>query len=416
MPIDDKNIIIRPILATLIKYLPTDDILVIHGARQVGKTNILYSLERYLRQNSRPVYYLDLEDSRFREILDGGPDSFLNFLRQSGFLPQTIKAGEKFFVLLDEIQYLQNPSSFLKLIVDHHRYLKLIVSGSSSFAIKSKFKDSLVGRTLDFEVFPLSFKEFLTFKRREFQPAVFKAGASLSAKIQDELGELYQEYILYGGYPKIVLTADINLKEQYLQQIIDTYIRKDIKDLADIKETDKFNKLVQILASQSGRMLNIGELANTCRLAARTVERYLFILENTYILKLVKPYYKNLRSELSKTPKVFFYDTGLMQILWLRRAQKEIIGSVFETSVFSELVKAYGRENINYWRTQDKKEIDFILRDKDKLLPLEVKMNFAGLNKTALDYFSRRYNINDYRVVGLKGLPQNKKFIFPWNI
>jgi len=134
-------------------------------------------------------------------------------------------------VMIGEIQYLENPSSFLKLLADHHRYLKVIVSGSSRFEVKSKFKDSLVGRTVNFEVYPLSFEEFLGFKGVPFQPA-----PHYTEKKTAELQSLYTEFSLYGGYPKIVLTDDVSIKERYLQQIIDTYIRKDIRDLADIKD------------------------------------------------------------------------------------------------------------------------------------------------------------------------------------
>ena len=114
-------------------------------------------------------------------------------------------ASSKVFVLIDEIQYLANPSSFMKLVADHHRYLKLIVSGSSSFAMKSKFRDSLVGRTVDFEIYPLSFRELLHFRGVPFTPS-----DAFTEKKTLELQALYAEYALYGGYPKIVLTPDLD--------------------------------------------------------------------------------------------------------------------------------------------------------------------------------------------------------------
>ena len=104
--------------------------------------------------------------------------------------------------------------------------------------------------------------------------------------------------------------------------------------------------MLEILAAQSGQLVNFKELANTCKLSIPTIEKYLFLLEQTYVIKLVRPYHNNIRSELSKTPKIFFYDSGLMQMLWLKCLQKEIIGNGFETSIFSELVKIYGQYNI----------------------------------------------------------------------
>lgn len=282
--------------------------------------------------------------------------------------------------------------------------------------MKSKFKDSLVGRTVNFEIFPLSFEEFLAFKGVPYQTA-----PHYTEKKTADLQSLHTEFVLYGGYPKIVLTDEVSIKERYLQQIIDTYIRKDIRDLADIKDVDKFNRLVEILASQSGNLLNIAELSNTCNLSRPTVERYLFLLEQTYIIRLVRPFSKNLRIELTKTPKVFFYDTGLMQMLWLKRLQREILGSVFETSVFAELVKRYGRDSIHYWRTTDKKEIDFILERPESVLPIETKLRFPHVLPTVLNAFAGAYpalldKSTPFKFIALHGQPEGPEMLYPWQL
>jgi len=403
----------REIISEIEKYLFTDDIVVLHGARQVGKTHILYFLDELLKKQKKQTAYIDLEDSRYVSILDAGIKSFTNLLEEEGLFDRekSVKKKEKIFVFIDEIQYLKNPSSFLKLISDHHKDIKLIVSGSSSFEIKDKFSDSLVGRTVNFEIFNLSFSEFLLFKNYHFQ-----RGKVYTKKKTNELKDLFREYALFGGYPKIVLTPQTEKKEKYLQQIIDTYIRKDIRDLADIKDIDKFNNLLEVLASQSGNMLNVTELSNTCKIAKSTVERYLFIIENTYIIKLVHPYSKNIRSELFKVPKIYFYDTGLMQMLWLKNLQKEIIGNVFETSIFSELVKIYDKDAVLYWRTKDKKEIDFIVRKNNSYIPIEAKLNFNKFNPVAIRYFQEKYHINKYNVVGLAGDMRGKEYIYPWSL
>lgn len=409
-----NKIIKREIFDKIVPILRRDDIIVLHGARQVGKTFLLYYLKQYLEQGGKTVLYIDLEDSRLKNILDSGVEEFLKYLREEGVL-KNISPRTKTFVLIDEIQYLANPPSFLKLIADHHKEIKLIISGSSSFAIKSKFRDSLVGRTVNFEIFPLSFTEFLTFKNYQYNKELLRE-KNLTVKKRDELLALYKEYTLFGGYPKIVLEPNLELKDKYLQQIIDTYIKKDIKDLANIKEIDKFNKLVETLASQSGNLLDVTELSNTCKLAKQTVENYLFILENTYVIKLVRPYHKNIRSELFKTPKIFFCDSGLMQMLWLKQLQKEILGNVFETAIFSDLAKCYGKDNVYYWRTTDKKEIDFILRIKYEILPIEAKLNFEQYDATAMNYFKNRYRVQRCLVVALAGEADRPEFKYPWNI
>ncbi|MDO8667995.1 MAG: ATP-binding protein [bacterium] len=398
----------RKIVDEILKFIALEEIIVLHGARQVGKTHIMLWLENYLKNKKEDVYYIDLEDSRNKKILDAGVDEFIGHLRAEGHAPQT---DRKTYVFIDEIQYLKNPSEFLKLIADHHKNIKLIISGSSSFEIKTKFKDSLVGRTINFEIFNLSFAEYLLFKEYYYDP-----GAKANEKKQAELKSIFKEYILCGGYPKVALINEIELKEKRLQQIIDTYVKKDIKELANIDNIESFNKLLEILASQSGQLVNVKELSNTCNLSAPTVEKYLFILEQTYIIKLVRPYSKNIRSELSKTPKIFFYDSGLMQMLWLKGLPKEIIGQVFETSVFSELVKKYGRENIYYWRTKDKKEIDFIIKDKNRIIPAEVKINFNKAGLSAIRYFLENYQLSEYRIIGLDGYELKTGQIYPWEV
>lgn len=404
-----ETILKRTVFDEIKKYLYADDIIVLHGARQVGKTTILYYIEDYLKKQGEDTCFIDLEDSRFVRILDTGVAEFIRHLKEEGLLSTGKK--RKTFVFIDEIQYLADPSSFLKLTADHQKNIKLIVSGSSSFAIKTKFKDSLVGRTVNFEIFNLSFREFLLFRQYPFEQ-----GNVYTQKKIDELRALVKEYILYGGYPKIVLTSEVDKKEKYLQQIIDTYVKKDIRDLADIKDIDKYNKLLEALASQSGQQLNIAELSNTTKIAKQTIEKYLFIMENTYIIKLVKPFSKNIRSELFKLPKIYFYDTGLMQMLWLKGLQKELIGSVFETGIFAEMAKKYTHDAIFYWRTKDKKEIDFILKIKSAILPIEAKLHFEQFNPTAMQYFNKHYGIDKYKVVGLNGKPKNEFYVYPWDV
>lgn len=400
----------RTIYQQIQPYLHTGDIIVIHGARQTGKTSLLKIIMNDL--SAHDYVYFDLEDSRYLEICEEGIENTLTYLRQKGIL----KNQKRFYLLIDEIQYLSNPSSFLKYTHDHYPQIKLIISGSSSFEIKSKFKDSLVGRTVNFEIFPLSFEEYIDFKEKQID---LKNELTIPVLLK-ETKELYREYVLFGGYPKIALTDSKEQKETYLQQIIDTYVKKDIRDLAKIRNITKFNKLVHILASQGGQLLNISELANTSGLARKTVEEYLFILENTYVIKLVYPFSRNLRSELFKTPKIFFYDNGLMNMLLYKTLPVEITGNTFETSVFSEFVKFLRADQINFWRTQDKKEIDYIISKKDLVIPFEVKLNAASLKMTALNYFNQKYNPKELVCVRFLGnIPKARsavRLIYPWEL
>lgn len=402
-----KEIIIkRDIIDEIEKYLGEREAIVLYGARQVGKTCILYWLRDYLQKNNEQVFYIDLEERKYIEILNKGPENLNKLLIETGF-----DLRKKIFVLIDEIQYLESPTSFLKLVVDHYPHLKLIVSGSSTFEIRKKLERVLVGRTVVFEIYGLSFKEFLLFKNynKGIEPV-------LTRLKEDELRLYFEEFVIYGSYPRVALIPEKEKKEKYLWQIIETYLKRDVRDIAEVRDIEKFNKLLETLASQTGKLLNIEEISRITRIAKQTVERYLFILEQCFVIRLVRPYYKNLRSELFKTPKVFFYDSGVAHLLWLKVISSEILGEIFETAIFSELVKKFGKEQIYYWRTKDKKEIDFILKLRNKVIPVEVKTNFFRFSGRAVEYFLNRYNLSRSYRLGLKGEKMRKNDLFPWEI
>jgi len=408
----DKKPLKRDIFDEIVKYAGTDNIIVLQGARQVGKSHILFYFDDFLKNRGKLTYFFDLEDPRLVDVLNRGAESTLSFLNNEGIELEKIKnSSEKLYVFIDEIQYLNNPSSLLKLLADHHKYIQLIVSGSSSFDIKSKFSDSLVGRTVNFEIYNLSFPEFLRFKKIPFD-----ARRKLSAYHLEKIKNMYKEYVLFGGYPKVVLEKSLEKKERYIYQIIDTYVKKDIRDLAKIKDVQKFNNLLKILAAQSGQLLNVAKLADTCSLSKPTVEKYLFILENTYIIKLVHPFSSSARVEVVKTPKIFFYDTGIMELLWIKTFPQNFVGNTFETSVFAELSKKYGEQNVYFWRNRNQNEIDFVLRLKNKLLPVEVKSNFRNFRKASMNSFLDRYKIKNFQIVSLEGDKRGKNYIYPWEL
>jgi predicted AAA+ superfamily ATPase len=403
------RIIHRDILDEIRRFYDTPDVLVVHGARQVGKTCLMRLMQDDLRAAGKETHYIDLEDALLLAVLDDGPDALIAYLEQSGVLSE-----RKLNLFVDEIQYLANPSSFMKLLRDHHAdRLKLIVSGSSSFEIKSKFRDSLAGRTVAFELLPLSFREFLRFRGSRIQldrpvtaPPVVK-----------QLIALFTEYVLYGGYPRVALEKEVRVKETYLSQVISTYIRKDIRDLANVRHVHKFNKLLEVLAAQSGQLLNVSELANTAGLSRPTVENYLFIMEQTYIIQLLRPFSRNIRSELFKTPKVFFHDTGVAHLLAMRGFPKAITGNMLENAVFAELRKARDVGEFFYWRTQDGKEIDFIVPKDEYVIPVEVKATASRLRRTALRYFQDRYRPPKVVCISLaqaQGASGDIEIRYPW--
>lgn len=391
----------RKLIEKIIPLLKTRDIIVIHGARQVGKSSVMqYLLNYHIKEN---YFYMDLENLEYLELCNNGPEKVHNFLIERG-----LNINKRLFLLIDEIQYLQNPSNFLKIFHDHYPDVKIIVSGSSSFEIKKKFKESLAGRTINFELYPLDFEEFLEFKGKTY---VLKKDNM--TQINNELKELFEEYNFFGGYPKIVLEKNGENKKLMLSQIIQTYVKKDIRDLGNIRDTHSFNKLLEILASQSGNLLNVEELSNTLKINAQTIKDWLFLLEATYILKLIRPFHKNIRSELTKNPKIFFIDTGLMHLLHLKSFPKTLLGHSFETSFFSECIK--NNIPLNFWRTTNRQEIDFITEKKNSLVAIETKLNFQQTINSSFHFFKEKYKSNNF-LVALHGEKDKKSTKYPWEM
>ncbi|MEK7203086.1 MAG: ATP-binding protein, partial [Patescibacteria group bacterium] len=390
-----KNLKNRKIIQQIKKFLPDKEIIVLHGARQVGKTSILSLLaNQFLKSKAEEnnLVYFDLEDFTLAELCNKGVEEVVRYLKN-----QNCNFKKKIYLFIDEIQYLDNPSSFLKLFHDRYQNkIKLIITGSSSFAIKSKFKDSLVGRIINFEIFPLDFEEFLWFKQEKIN-----LSADLAEITQNQLKILYQEYILNGGYPAIVLEPAKDKKEMRLKQIINTYLKKDIKDLAEIRNIRKFNDLLRILAVQSGNLVNLLELSSSLGIAVQTIEDYLFMLENTYIIKRIYPWHKNVRSELTKMPKIYFEDSGLANLLANQGFSKVIAGNLLENAVYSDLRKNFEAENIHFWRTNQGQEIDFILQKKNKLLAYEVKVKARDKDRLVLNKFKKYYPGASIYLVGL---------------
>ncbi len=392
----------RLVLKKIHPFLATNDILLFYGARQVGKTTLMRIIEdRYFKDNS---FFFDLENFDYLELLDSGPVLFVNYLKSYFAWKET----DKITVFIDEVQYLANPTNFLKYIYDHYPNIKLIVSGSSTLEIRGKLQDSLAGRMIKFEIYPLSFQEFLLFKDRENLSRL--VGSPIEIKlINKEMKFYFEEFMLFGSYPKVILANDIKIKKAYLNQIYDTYIQKDIKDIGKIREIEKFNKMIKILSSDVGNLLNISELSRTVSVSINSINDWLLLLENTFVLKLIVPFHSNVRSELTKMPKPYFIDTGLKNII---NNNFTISGSLLENAFLSYINHSYRFEKINFYRTQDKKEIDFIVDGN----PYELKIRYNGKRHTALEFFYTNYSKKGKMITLNKTKNDYYEQFYPWEI
>jgi len=224
----------REILGKLMKYLPDREALIILGSRQVGKSTLLKLIMNEI-EGKEQVFYMDLEDTRLLSIVDEGVEAIISYLKYSG-----ASLDRKIYLFIDEIHYMKSPSNFIKLAVDHYSdRLKLICTGSSASGIKIKFKDTMVGRKLIFYLYPLSFREFLIFKRRyelaKLLPAEpFKEEEDVTKYFKEEYLRYFNEFLIFGGYPRVVLEDDIEKKEKILSEIVNSYIYKDIRSIFSI--------------------------------------------------------------------------------------------------------------------------------------------------------------------------------------
>ena len=400
------TVIDRDIVTQIIKnkYLDRNEILLLIGARQAGKTTILRILQKKITEKGLRSFFLNLEDPDYLHLLNQSPKNLFQIL--------PIDLNTKTAIFIDEIQYLKNPTNFLKYLFDEYQdKIKLIVSGSSAFYLDRKFRDSLVGRKIVLLVQTLSFREFLRFKNEKdlsellpesFNPANFKLEHQVSLLEKEQIKKYFYEFMLFGGYPKVVLSSATE-KINSLQEITYSYIKKDVYE-ADIKQDEVFYRLFKILASTTGSLVNSNELSNTLGVSRKTINNYLYVMQKSFHICLLRPFYHNSRKELTKMPKIFFYDLGLRNFLINNFESPELRldrGELLENVVFRQLAdlsQMLPNEHINFWRTQIGAEVDFIYKDE---YAFEVKYDTNLFKRSKYGLFLEKYPKIKFNLVSL---------------
>lgn len=400
--------IIRNVTIRSKRFLDTDEILLFIGARQAGKTTILKQLQDYLKSEGNVCYFINLEDPDYLELLNKSPKNLFKLF--------TLDLKKRNFIFIDEVQYLKNPSNFLKYIYDEHKgRIKLLVSGSSAFYIDRKFKDSLAGRKKIFNVHTLSFREFLRFKKEDELSEIDFENISLSDK--EKISNYYREYMIFGGYPKVVLSS-LEEKEDTLREIAYSYIKKDIYE-SNIRQEGVFYKLFKILASQAGNLVNASELATTLNVSKSSIDHYLYVMQKAFHISLIKPFFKNIRKELTKMPKVYFCDSGLRNFFisnFKPLEMREDKGVLLENATFRQLAEKYYLEEIKFWRTIQKNEVDFVAAGK---LAIEAKINPKAFKESDYSLFLKNYPEIEFWVASFDKKVNdigNKKVVDVWEI
>lgn len=288
----------------------------------------------------------------------------------------------------------------LKRIFDSHK-IKIFISGSSSIDLTVNTIKYLVGRIFIFTLYPFDFAEFLSYRALDylkFLPAenpLFFAESSFKvggAEAQNNLRRFYEEYLIFGGYPRVILSETIEEKKEVLKNIYNTYFLREVKDILGLIDDYKLNKLIKALALQVGNLIDYRELSLISEFSYASLKKYLNFLEKTFICRQLKPYFKNRRREIVKNPKIYFFDTGLRNAVigdFRPLEERPDAGALLENGVFGQLVKK--EIKFNYWRTKQQAEVDFIVEDEGKLAAAEIKSNLKSGAISGLRAFGRQY-------------------------
>ncbi|MFC1612807.1 ATP-binding protein [Patescibacteria group bacterium] len=402
----------REALQKIKKWLGKEKILIIKGARQVGKTFLLKEIKKDLENTGAKVVYLSADEIDNKLILKSS-DSLKLYLEQYFNFP-----NEFIYLMIDEFQVIEEAGILLKNIFDKYKNkIQLIVSGSSALEI-NKNSEYLTGRAIHFNIDRINLKEYFDYHEdintKRYKLAQFNELKIFFETFKPKLELSLGEYLSYGGYPEVLTTQNVEEKEEVLKSIIKTYIDKDIINQLNVENITGFNNLIKILAGQIGQLTNNNELANTSNISINTLKKYLEILVGTYVIDLVTPYFKNIRSEISKMPKVYILDIGIRNYL-LRTFEINLDGqgSVIENFVYNTLLTQYAKEYIHFYRTSAGAEIDFVIEDKNNKLTLcEVKYRNKINVPVIMKNFEERYTNVGKKLIITKDLLKIEKSVY----
>lgn len=362
--------ITRTLTKTIQSKIHKGKAIILLGARQVGKSTLLHQA----LDNEADVLWLDAENADVAPL----------FLNPTSTRLKTI-FGKFKIVVIDEAQKIDNIGSKLKLITDHLKDIQVIATGSSAFELRNKTNEPLTGRKWEYQLFPLSFAEMVEYTH-----------------LVEEKRQLPHR-LVFGYYPEIVTSND-DLKTR-LKSLADSYLYKDILMWEGIQKPDKLVLLLKALALQIGSEVNYHELGNTIGLKNETVEKYIQLLEQSFVIFRLPSYATNQRKELKKGRKIYFFDNGIRNAVlgdfrnWEVRHDQ---GALFENFVISELWKKDCYENkisnFYFWRTADQQEVDLIIEREGILHAIEIKWSpkaKARLSKT----FSKTYPHHTFEII-----------------
>lgn len=355
------------------QFLGDGRVVIVYGPRRVGKTTLL---KKFLDETDMKYRYATGDNMQLKEVMN------------SQYKDKILKFAEGLDLLaIDEAQYISNIGMGLKILVDYAEDLEIIATGSSSFDLSDQVGEPLVGRKWDLTLYPVSQLE-LSENNTNY-----------------ELEQSLEKYLIYGSYPE-VLTADTEQKKRkILKEIVNSYLLKDILSLQGIKSPKKVMELLQMLAFQVGNQVSYHELATDLKMSTKTIEKYLYLLEEAFVIKSVWGFSRNLRKEITKKNQYYFVDTGIRNAVidsFNSFDLRNDVGQLWENFLAIERIKKQEYTDLyanNYfWRTYDQKEIDWVEQREGKLYGYEFKWS-EDKQPSAPKEWGETYDNSEYKVI-----------------
>lgn len=346
--------------------------IILLGARQVGKTTLLKTI---IKEQHVDALYLNCDEPQTVAALSNRNLKELQMI-----------VGANKFVVIDEAQKVNDIGLTLKLIVDNIPDVQIIATGSSAFELRNRLNEPLTGRKLEYQMFSISSKE------------IYQSLGYIDLK-----GTL-ETRLIYGSYPDILKNA--NDAQTLLRMLADSYLYKDILATDNLRKPEVLDKLLRALAFQVGSEVSYNELAKTIGTDSKTVERYIELLEKCYIIFRLHGLSRNLRNELKKSKKIYFYDNGIRNAVIQQFAPLELrndVGALWENFFISERMKHNHYQqnfcNIYFWRTKSQQEIDYIEEQNGQMTAFEMKWNPKKSNTSIPDAFLKAYDVKETVVI-----------------
>ena len=389
----------REIYPELIRALEVKQIIAITGMRRVGKTTaVKYLLKEVLNKNK---IYLDLERVEHRILFR--QDNYQHIVKSLEY--EGIDFSKKAWIAIDEIQLVPEIASVIKFLYDTYD-IKFLVTGSSSYYLKNLFSESLAGRKRIYELWPLSFGEFLQFTEPREAFLVEEPFIPYNRQVSGKLKEAYRHYLVYGGFPEVVLCKTEEDKRFLLNDIINSYLNLDIQILSDFRKVDDIYKVIKLLTARVGSKTDFTKLSGITGINRQTLKEYLLFFEQTYLILQVPAYVKNADREIALQKKLYFSDNGILNTLGSAGS-----GAILENSIASQLRR---RGEIKYYARRSGQEIDFILNEQ---IAFEVKETPSPYDLKVLQQRAEQIGISQFKLIGLEQTnPDFTNFVWAGNV